>query len=444
MKSTVANGAKVWFLASGTKKIGPLSESRVLERLAEGKVSPKVKAWKEGMPEWTPVGSIPEFSRTTRTLGIEEEAAPAPARRSRSGSGSRLVARREAPAAFVQPYRIERADLWRAFEMGFDLPRVKVALAAFAGLLAVAVFTLAAAWVSVILGAIAALAAVPVCFGVTAVAMGALSYQTRRAVETGTTPDASEALGFAKQHALALVVSPVLVSLLALAPPVALVIKSLVSRIPTIGPPAAGLTFGVDLALSSLTLFLAVAASLAWHFVPSIVACEEQGALGTVRALLGIVRSRIARIILWPGKASSALSALALALVLLAAVVTVVPAALNSSALGVNVDAFTKRAAPSFERFDTSEDSPHALAPRSLAPRPNVLSTLTSAFEPGVGLVGVAIWTAVLFAIVAAVLVSTANALVGLLYLACRPGNDDLITRDDWLAQRQGGLHASN
>src|SRR2546421_10678117 len=123
LKAAVAEGAKVWFLASGTKKIGPLSEARVLERIAEGKVSPKVKAWKDGMAEWTPVGSIPEFATTTPTLGVEavEKPEPKPARlvaRKPLGS-SPAVAR---TARFQQPHRIERPDLWRAFELGLDIP----------------------------------------------------------------------------------------------------------------------------------------------------------------------------------------------------------------------------------------------------------------------------------------------------------------------------------
>ena len=220
---------------------------------------------------------------------------------------------------------------------------------------------------------------------------------------------------------------------------------------PTVGPPAAGLTFGVDLALASLTLFLGVAASLAWHFVPSIVACEEQGPFGTVRALLGVVRTRIARIMLWPGRTSAALSALGLALVLLAALITVVPAALNASALGLDVSGLMSRSAPSLDSTPDETDATTELAPSSrlsraprFAPKPSLLSQAATAFKPGVGLVGVVLWTALLFAIVAAILVSTANALVGLLYLSCRPGNDDLITRDSWIAQRHGGIHASN
>src|SRR5947209_3555417 len=79
-------------------------------------------------------------------------------------------------------------------------------------------------------------AAGPVTLIVTCLGLGALSYQTRRAVEGAPVPPASEALAFARRHGVALVLAPILVSLLALVPPILLAIKGAISHIPTIGP----------------------------------------------------------------------------------------------------------------------------------------------------------------------------------------------------------------
>jgi hypothetical protein len=470
MKATLETDSKVWFLASGTKKIGPLSEARVLERIAEGKVSPRVKAWKEGMDEWQPVGSIPEFagaetlvhepSSVEKPVEKPEESEKEPEAKAKPEAKKPLLKRRSNPkvaalvarlpegGSFEQPYRIERDDLWRAFEIGFDVPRIKVALIAMGVVLFLLLGSAFAAWLHVILGAICALGAVPLSLGMVALTMGALSYQTRRSIETGETPAPGEAFQFAKKHAAALILSPVVVSILAVVPPIALGIKSLISWIPSVGPPAAGLSFGIDLALSAFMFFMLVASSFAWQLVPSIVAFEEQGVIGTVKTVLATVRSRVVRLLFWARKPLAALGGLSLGLMVLAAVVTVVPAALNMKALGINftsekshVEASPEPGTePGATENSTEEQAPaHALskyARPSLPPMPS--------FDLSVGLFGMIGWTAVLLAIVFAVLASTTSALNGLLYLACRAGNDDRITRDDYLAARQGVTHATS
>jgi hypothetical protein len=456
MKATLETESKVWFLASGTKKIGPLSEARVLERIAEGKVSPRVKAWKEGMDEWQTVGSIPEFAgaetlvqEVSKEEEPEAEAKPEPKKplkRRSSPKVAALVARLPEGGSFEQPYRIERDDLWRAFEIGFDVPRIKVALIAMGVVLFLGLGSAFAAWLHVILGALCALASVPLSLGMVALTMGALSYQTRRSIETGETPAPGEAFQFAKKHAAALILSPVVVSILAVLPPIALGIKSLISWIPSVGPPAAGLSFGLDLALSAFMFFMLVAASFAWQLVPSIVAFEEQGVIGTVKTVLATVRSRVVRLLFWARKPLAALGGLSLGLMVLAAVVTAVPAALNMKALGINFTSSHVEASPEpgteqgATENSTDEQAPAHAFPKVTRPSLPAMPSV----DLSVGLFGMICWTGVLLAIVFAVLASTTSALNGLLYLACRAGNDDRITRDDYLAARQGATHATN
>jgi len=86
----------------------------------------------------------------------------------------------------------------------------------------------------------------------------------------------------------------------------------------------------------------------------------------------------------------------------------------------------------SLEESEPSPDAPaRPIGPPRIPPLPRV--TLP---ELSVGLFGVVGWTALLLTVVLAVLVSTWNALTGFLYVACRPGNDDLPTRDDVIARR--------
>jgi hypothetical protein len=57
----VDDANKVWFLANGDKKVGPLSAARIVERIATGKVPSHARAWREGMIEWKAVSEIEEF-----------------------------------------------------------------------------------------------------------------------------------------------------------------------------------------------------------------------------------------------------------------------------------------------------------------------------------------------------------------------------------------------
>lgn len=486
--------SKVWFLASGTKKVGPMTKARLRERLADSKAPARLRAWREGMEAWLPVAEIPELdgssgkvaalasgeslfpatasseaktneapaTETTATEAtIADEAKPArlgrPSRLGRSLGSSKA----STPAAarpvfspsspFAPRYRIDRPELWKAFSMGFELPRLQLAGLLLASGIALQLAVLAGAWLTPILGAILALGAVPVGLVLGAVGLGALAYQTRRRVETGTTPGPFEALAFAKDHALALTLAPFVLSLVSLAPPILLVIKSLVGKIPGIGEPAAGLTFGIDLALSAATLFFGLAAALGWSLSPSIVAFEETGILGTVKALLGVVRSSFPRFVFWSIGPRLATGALAVTLLLGAVLVAAPPLALNFRVLGP-VLALGKMiphgfpsapAAPSHDPFAAPSHEPTKAGGAKASPAPVEPATppaaapAEAALDVSVGLVGVVLWVFVLLGVVASVLASTQSALNGLLYLACRPGNDELVTRDQWLAQQQ-------
>jgi hypothetical protein len=300
----------------------------------------------------------------------------------------------------VPHYRNERGDAWLAFSMVFERPRLLLPLLVFGIELALALLVLGAGWMSPTLGIVAMLGAVPAGLVVGSLGVGALSYQTRRRIE-GHEASPGEALAFAKDHAVALVGAPFALGLLALVPPILLGIKSLLSHIPSIGPAAAGLSLGLDMAATAATLFLLVASALGASFCPVIVAFEETSLSGTVRALLEVVKSSVVRLVLWTVRPNAAIGALGFALLLVAVVVAAVPLAANY---------------PIFV---------------SLLP----LKGAKPVFELSLGLVGAGLWVAVLLLLVVAVLVSTKNALTGLVYLGCRTGNDDLVTRDDYLAQ---------
>ncbi|HZU96198.1 MAG TPA: DUF4339 domain-containing protein [Planctomycetota bacterium] len=410
MSATVADEKKEWFLAAGTKKVGPMSLRRMQEKLAQGKVPARAKAWREGMETWLPVSEIAELT-ATETVVVEPAPAPAPIARParKSRLSSRLV--RVAGAAFAQRYRIDKAEAWRAFEIGFEPRRLQLLLGVFGALLGILAGIAGAFYLNPTAGFAAFLLGGPAWFAVLGIGMGALSYQTRRRIEEAPVPSPLEALAFARDHALALVGAPFLLGLLALVPPVLMILKSLISHIPSIGAPLAGASFGVDLALSSMGVFLGIACMLGGAFCPVIVAFEETSPVATIRSLLAVVKTSIVRIFFWQARPNLAISFMGVVLFGLALVVALVPAALNYPIIG----AFT-------------------LGKRFTMPQ----------VELSFGLVMVGVWTAVLMSLVVAALASTKNALTGLVYLGCRPGNDELMTRDDYVARKQEAAHEQN
>jgi len=52
----------MWYYTQGdSDRLGPVSESELLAKLASGELRKRDLVWKEGMPEWAPVRARPEF-----------------------------------------------------------------------------------------------------------------------------------------------------------------------------------------------------------------------------------------------------------------------------------------------------------------------------------------------------------------------------------------------
>lgn len=55
---------KQWRVAIGQQQYGPVSEEELKSWIAQGRVSPADLVWSEGMPAWTPAGSVAELGFT--------------------------------------------------------------------------------------------------------------------------------------------------------------------------------------------------------------------------------------------------------------------------------------------------------------------------------------------------------------------------------------------
>jgi hypothetical protein len=69
---------KIWFIYLTDHHEGPFSVSEVAEKIGQGVVTPQSLGWKDGMPEWLPLESIPELGPAL-SGGGGGEAAPAEA-----------------------------------------------------------------------------------------------------------------------------------------------------------------------------------------------------------------------------------------------------------------------------------------------------------------------------------------------------------------------------
>jgi hypothetical protein len=431
---------KVWYLAAGEKTVGPMTAARVRERIAAGKIPAKTRVRREGEEDDVLLAESPEFADafrgarkgSTAIIRVPQpppppppqdeadedpsaepaEAAPArpparpvvakrpgvPAARAvRAGSVraadavpagpargplGRLAETffpQDLPTRFEQPHRIERTDLWHAFGMGFDRTRVSIVL------------------ITLLLTSVASVIPfLPIV--VTLLGMGALSYHTRRRLE-GESATAGEAWAFARRHLGPLVLAPLSTSLAVAAPVLALAALGLSFNIPYAGPIGNGLLFGVHIVLGLATLFLMVAGTLAWSFGPTIVAFEETTTLGTIQVLFDFVRRSTFRTVVWSIKPSLAYLGFALGLLVVAALCVAIPAAIFAGTAG--------------------------------------LKAWTGELEGlGGALVLGGIWIGILLMVVSAILSSVQNGLIAYLYLGGRRGNDDLVSRDMYLARR--------
>ena len=440
--------AKVWFLAAGKKKVGPISKGRVLQRVATGKVPQGALAWREGMEDWLPVTEISEFAGALAEADLEdsglEAVAEAPTRTKatprKQSSPSEALAKPEgktkaktkkasrpkleaAPAAeraessraegFRPLHRIERADVWRSFGLGLSRSRVTLTLAVFgstalvggliAGLGALAMqahvllalpFVLLAGLSVYVLG----------CLG-----LGALSYSARCQLEERAAPTILEALSFARGKLAALTLTPFLLSVAWIVPLVALVLVTLLVKVPYLGPLGTGTLFGVHLTLSAATLFLLLTAAIGSLYTPVIVAFEETSVKDTFRVLLEFVKRSTARILLWGALPS-------LAQVPFTGLVLGVGAAVLLPAL---ILVFGAAGGPQVGRWLASAG----------AGEPPVAGL-------SVGIVPLMIWIGLFASAVTSILASVQNSMLSLLYLGGREGNDQLISRDSYLEQQ--------
>ncbi len=184
-----ASDARVWFLAAGQKKVGPMAAARVLARVAQGKVPADARVWRDGMDAWLPLHQVSEFQseatvvpgqpaaerpacddlqerRAARTVANGKLTASGERKRARvqaeskidektarkpdhKKSGSKPESKSESTAdaksaatvatkaaagprpdeaPFAPAWRFERRDLWRAFDLGVERRRAAMLL----------------------------------------------------------------------------------------------------------------------------------------------------------------------------------------------------------------------------------------------------------------------------------------------------------------------------
>lgn len=404
---------KQWFVAAGNKKVGPLTRARVLERLSEGKVPARALVWREGMEEWLPVTQVPELSEAG-----SGEAPRARKRLAASGSGSgsgvgsglRSRARRGGEgAAFAAPHRFERADMWRAFALGLEGRRV---LLAFGGGALALLATALVAGVTGIAGAIHPLLAIPVALlggllssAAGSLVLGALAWHARQRLE-GHQPTVRAALAWALEHASAIAVPPLVLSVAWLVPLVGLAFLALLAKIPYLGPIGTGVAYGAHLALGAATLFLLLCACMGGAFAPVVAAFEGTGVKETLARLMEFVRASFVRVVLWALLPGATMIPFTAAVLVVAALILALPLVTTAAALGPETF--------SWVRLGAQGDPPY----------PGLVA----------GAVPLGLWLVALFGLVLALLGSVQTALVSLLYAGGRTGNDDLPTRDAVLA----------
>lgn len=450
-------GAKVWYVAAGKKKAGPMTSDRLRRQVSVGKLPDGALAWRDGMDSWEPVEAIDRLQPRDESADavIEDSgsrAVAAPKRKSKSKTGSgktrtpskgktsrsgertaidksgerKAASKAKAPAkrrkasartgdaalgSFEPLYRLGWTDMFKAFGYGLEFGRIKLALAGMMLPFAAVVVLVGVAWVAaklhVLLALPVLLVAAIAAYALTMVAVGALSYHTKHQLLELERPTVKEALRHALSNAAPLCVPPFLLSVAWLVPVVALVVLALLVKIPYVGPLGTGLLFGLHLALGGLTVFLIVAGGVAMTFGPVAAAFEETGIKGTLRIVLDYARRSMGRTLVWGFLPSLVFSPFSGVVSLLAALATALPLAAVFASVGPDTVAWLQGGAVG--------DSPHAYS---------LQMTL---------LIGV--WVGFMGVVVFAVLASVNNALVSLLYVGGREGNDSLISRDTYLAR---------
>ncbi|MBI2571944.1 MAG: DUF4339 domain-containing protein [Candidatus Schekmanbacteria bacterium] len=433
---------KSWYVALGGQRVGPLTDDELRRRITAENLPDSTKVWTQGMEGWTSLGGLPEFASLFRTGG------PAPSgfepstgmnrgagafdtgsSRDDGSTSSRPAAQGsiidrffpdELPLRFKQPHRIGWRDVWGGFALGFDRNRALVALASFGATTLVGgiLFGIAliAARVTAVLALPFVVAGAAAAIAISFVGLGALSFQAREKILEGSSPAFGVALAWARQHAVSLALTPIIVSVTIAAPLIVLGLLGVVALIPYAGPILTGLIFGVHLALGLATVFLIVAAALAWTFAPIIVAFEETTVMETMQVLFNLVRSAVVRLLLWAILPSMALSLVAMLVMWVGMVALSIPVGITGGISGF----------------------PSLLGMQMLMAG----GGLDMVQMPGgsvIGLFPTGIWIGLFYASLLAVVMAMQNGVMALLYLGARPGNDDLISRDTYLARKSGG-----
>lgn len=465
-------GNKHWYVAAGKRKAGPMTSERLALQVRRGRVPKGALAWKEGMEEWEPLERMERFraessadepapeapsadepaadassadepapktvKRKKRRTSAVEKASPRGKRKTKRRSSSSVEAKPskkkrpskarrpavaapledEARAPFSPLYRLERKDMWRAFGMGLEAGRLRLALAAtglpVAGAAAVAGLGLLAGKAHPLLAIPFFLVAPLVAYVLWAVGSGALSRYGRSQLEEGERPALGACLRYALRRRGAMSLPPLLLALGSFGLLLALGILAFVAKIPYAGPLATGALFGVHVVLGAGALFLLVAAALASVFGPVTAAFEETGAKDTARHVLDFARRSLARTLLWGFFPTFALGPFAGLLLALGALALALPLAAVVGACGPELVQWILAGA--------AGDPPLPMA-------------LPMAYL-------IVLWTGVLLVAILSVVASVHNALTTLLYVGGREGNDALISRDAFLERRNGGVEA--
>ncbi|MDF1667223.1 MAG: hypothetical protein P1V97_36095 [Planctomycetota bacterium] len=461
-------GEKIWYLGSTKKTLGPMDSSRVRLYIDKGKTSAKTRVKREG-EEFRLLSEEPYFRQSLRASKVteeeveldsnisdvanqpetdrnaetyvnrealtveqvygspvdevasevedspEEKAKPtkkAPkAAKKRARSSTPKSSDEGEPAGFLgrwlggappinyaQPYRLEKSDLWKSFSLGLDSARCKIAyMGLIVSLILGAVFggiTFGAMYIHPIVGLVFAFIAMAVQLATLNFALGALSYHSRCRLSDEETPGVKEALGYAWSNVTTLAAVPFVMTLLPLIPILMLAVAALISKIPYAGPAITGLVFILHIFLSVIAFICSLAGGLSWVLCPIIVGFERTGVKETMQILFHFARTSLARFFFkgfWPNLGMSGFSFFVLF-------------------VGACV-----------------------LAPTMIIP--------TFGFSvPGtphmIGMFFAGIWVSLFSLLLIAIILSTQNELLCRLYIAVRPSNDDLISKEAYLLRQ--------
>lgn len=458
---------KIWYLGSSKKTLGPMDSSRVRLYIDKGKTSAKTRVKREG-EEFRLLSEEPYFRQSLRTSKVTEEeveldsnisdianhaegdrnaetyvnqealtpeqvygspveevaeeVTEAPQKKEKPAKKAPKAAKMRArsapppsgdgepvgflgrwlggspPTNYEQPYRLEKGDLWKSFSLGLDSARCKIAyMGLIVSMVLGAIFggiTFGAMQIHAIVGLVFAFLAMAVQLATLNFALGALSYHSRCRLSDEETPGVKEALGYAWSNVMTLAVVPFVMTLLPLIPILMLAVAALITKIPYAGPALTGLLFILHILLSLLAFICSLAGGLSWVLCPIIVGFERTNIKGTMQILFHFARTSLARFFFkgfWPnlGMAGFSLFVLFVGACVLAPTM-IVPT------LGFSIPG-----------------TPHMI-----------------------GFFFAGIWISLFSLLMVAIILSTQNELLCRLYIAVRPSNDDLISKEAYLLRQ--------